>query len=43
MGRLDLRPFAGRSGLRIRVSELVEPVGVELLGPGSAVESVQDR
>ncbi|MFI5584800.1 NACHT domain-containing protein [Amycolatopsis sp. NPDC051758] len=43
MGRLDLRPLAGRTGLRIQVSELVEPVGAELLGPDCTVESVQDR
>jgi hypothetical protein len=41
MGPLDLRPLAGRPALRIRVSELVEPVGAELLGPGSEV--VRDR
>jgi Leucine-rich repeat (LRR) protein len=37
MGRLGLQPLAGRSGLQIRMSDLVEPVGAELLGPGSAV------
>ncbi|WIY04809.1 hypothetical protein QRX60_13525 [Amycolatopsis mongoliensis] len=40
---VDLRPFAGRSGLSVRVSELVEPAGVGLLGPGSTVETVPDR
>lgn len=43
MGRLDLRPLAGRAGLVVRISELVEPVGVELLGPDSTVVTVQDR
>jgi hypothetical protein len=37
MGQLDLRPFAGRSRLRVQVGDLIEPVGAELLGPGSAV------
>ncbi|RSM43358.1 NACHT domain-containing protein [Amycolatopsis balhimycina DSM 5908] len=43
MGRLDLRPLAGRSQLRIHVSDLVEPVGVQLLGPDSTVVTIQDR
>ncbi|OXM59682.1 NACHT domain-containing protein [Amycolatopsis vastitatis] len=39
-GRLDLRPLAGQSGLRIQVSKLVEPVGVELLDPRSVIRWV---
>ncbi|MEV7045700.1 hypothetical protein [Amycolatopsis sp. NPDC051061] len=42
MGRLDLRPLAGRSGLRIQFSELVEPVGADLLGPGSRLVRTAD-
>jgi hypothetical protein len=37
IGELDLRPLAGRTGLRIEINELVEPVGADQLGPGSAV------
>ncbi len=43
MGRLDLRPLAGRPKLSIRISDLVEPVGVELLGPDSTVVTIEDR
>ncbi|MGW5716120.1 NACHT domain-containing protein [Amycolatopsis sp. NPDC003865] len=43
MGRLDLRPLAGRPQLSIRISDLVEPVGAELLGPESTVVTIQDH
>ncbi|MFJ7211475.1 NACHT domain-containing protein [Amycolatopsis sp. NPDC098790] len=43
MGRLDLRPFAGRPRLTIHISDLVEPVGAELLGPDSTVVTVEGR
>lgn len=36
-GGLDLRPLAGRPGLHVRVSDLIVPIGADLLGPGSTV------